>query len=81
MTRERGAGPDVCQAIARALGLPPEEVFRQAGLLPTAHGDEAQLLQRLKDILVNLPPIEQDEVLAYAYWRYQRAQRKPQAPG
>jgi len=31
----RQAGPEVCTAIANALGVPPEYVFRLAGLLPT----------------------------------------------
>ena len=31
----RGAGPETCTAIANALKLPPEFVFRKAGLLPT----------------------------------------------
>lgn len=35
-TGERQAGPMVCRKLARALGLPPEAVFRQAGLLPKA---------------------------------------------
>jgi transcriptional regulator with XRE-family HTH domain len=30
----RKAGPDVCRSIADALKIPPEEVFRAAGLLP-----------------------------------------------
>lgn len=30
----RGPGPDLCLAIARGLNLPPEVVFRAAGLLP-----------------------------------------------
>jgi transcriptional regulator with XRE-family HTH domain len=30
----RGPGPDLCNAIAHAFGIPPEEVFREAGLLP-----------------------------------------------
>src|SRR3954470_19401011 len=30
----RKAGPDVCRSIAEALKIPPEEVFRAAGLLP-----------------------------------------------
>lgn len=34
MNLERNPGPDTCQAIARALNIPPEEVFRRAGLLP-----------------------------------------------
>ncbi|MHB9132901.1 MAG: helix-turn-helix domain-containing protein [Armatimonadota bacterium] len=33
---ERKPGPTACVVIARALGLPPEEVFRRAGLLPPA---------------------------------------------
>jgi transcriptional regulator with XRE-family HTH domain len=33
---ERRAGPAACRAIARAMHLPPEEVFRRAGLLPRA---------------------------------------------
>lgn len=32
--REQRAGPDACTAIAKALKLSPEFVFRQAGLLP-----------------------------------------------
>lgn len=32
----RDPGPDVCNAIARALVIPPETVFRAAGLLPPA---------------------------------------------
>jgi len=31
---ERNAGPDTCLAIARALDIPPELIFRLAGLLP-----------------------------------------------
>ena len=30
----RRAGPDVCNALARALDKPPERIFRLAGLLP-----------------------------------------------
>lgn len=34
LSMERRAGPESCQAIAHAFNLPPEEVFRRAGLLP-----------------------------------------------
>jgi transcriptional regulator with XRE-family HTH domain len=34
ITGARGPGIDLCQAIARAFQIPPEEVFRQAGFLP-----------------------------------------------
>lgn len=33
-SQSRKAGPDVCNAIAAALKVPPDEVFRAAGLLP-----------------------------------------------
>lgn len=33
-SQSRKAGTDVCNAIAGALKLPPDEVFRAAGLLP-----------------------------------------------
>jgi transcriptional regulator with XRE-family HTH domain len=36
LNRERNPGPDVCVAIAAALRLPPDLVFRQAGILPDA---------------------------------------------
>ena len=34
LNRERRAGPETCLGIARALEVPPERVFRLAGLLP-----------------------------------------------
>lgn len=34
LKRKRQAGPDLCSAVARALGLPESQVFRAAGLLP-----------------------------------------------
>lgn len=36
MTGARGPGAELCNAIAHAFGLPPETVFRAAGLLPPA---------------------------------------------
>jgi len=44
----RKAGPEVCVAIAQALGEPPEKVFRLAGLLPPspepANGEDQLLI-------------------------------------
>lgn len=34
LNQSRGAGPEVCAAIAHILQVPPELVFRKAGLLP-----------------------------------------------
>jgi transcriptional regulator with XRE-family HTH domain len=35
LNSSRRAGPEVCNAIARALDEPPEQIFRMAGLLPS----------------------------------------------
>ena len=40
MSGERKPGPDMCNAIATALNLPPEDVFRAAGLLPQSRDDD-----------------------------------------
>ena len=39
---QRGAGPDFCNAVARAFGVPPESVFRMAGLLDEVDIDKQQ---------------------------------------
>ncbi len=51
----RGRGPDSIEAIARALKLPPELVFREAGLLPSkpSRDDETEELNYL---IEQLPP-------------------------
>jgi len=43
ITGSRQVGPDVAQSIARALEVPPEQVFRKAGLLPTASPREEDI--------------------------------------
>lgn len=43
INRHSFPGPEFCHGVARALGVPPERVFRKAGLLPPhIIGDEAQ---------------------------------------
>ena len=53
LNRERQAGPDVCNALARALDEPPEKIFRLAGLLPPSRDpgeDEEELLYHYRDL-------------------------------
>jgi transcriptional regulator with XRE-family HTH domain len=47
----RGLGPDTCRAIARALDLPEEVVFRKAGLL-SEKSEEAEKLKLLELIIL-----------------------------
>lgn len=54
LNMERKAGPDSCSAIARALGLPAEEVYRRAGLLPKLPDENSTLRRinlRLRELL------------------------------
>jgi transcriptional regulator with XRE-family HTH domain len=67
LNMERGIGPDSATAIARAFNLPPEVVFRKAGLLPPA---PEQPTEQSPDILEmirlynDLEDADQQEVLA-----------------
>ena len=74
MNNKSGAGPSFCQAIAGALGLPIEEVYRLAGLLPRfeagTEGDPA--IQSVLDRLKYLTPEERREALSLVEVVYRR---------
>ena len=70
-------GAPVLSAIARALDLPVEIVYRTAGLLPEEQDiDEAKA--RFNYILSQLPPDKRDELLGIAMLFYERERRKPE---
>ena len=72
---DRKAGPEVASAIAAALSLTPEYVFRRAGLLPEAPApDRDPTFTEILEIMRNLPPDERREILDYALFRFQRHQ-------
>lgn len=66
MNGTREAGPRVCRAIARALNLPEEEVFRAAGLLTKSNGDEPPTLKEWIHLYVQASPDERDRMLDLA---------------
>lgn len=71
----RGVGEDSLTAIAYALKLPPEEVFRAAKMLPakpTIDPADEELLY----LFDQLTEEEQEEVLAYARMRLERQNQK-----
>lgn len=60
----KGAGQDSLTAIARALRLPPEEVFRRAGILPPLPNkdlQDAEILERTSQ----MTPAQKRAVLAF----------------
>lgn len=69
----REVGAKVAAAIAQALDIPADIVFRRAGLLPSQSGPMADpSFQEIADIMRNMNEDERREVVEYALWRYQR---------
>lgn len=63
----RKAGPELCNAIARALRIPPEDVFRRAGLLPPSA--QAQGVSGSDELILyyrEMPPEDRRRLLAIA---------------
>ncbi len=58
----RRPGPDICRAIANALQVPPEKVFRQAGLLPPKPETDERL-EKAMHLFQQLSPEKQQFVL------------------
>ena len=73
----RGVGPDICKAIAQALGEPPEKLFRLAGLLPPLPAPEDEQLYEMSEIFQRLTAEKRQEVLDYAGWQLRRQQKEP----
>lgn len=65
MNREQSPGHSTCTGIAAALGLPPETVYRAAGLLAPV-SERTDLTDKLLNVVDDLPPAEQNRLLAIA---------------
>lgn len=65
LNRERMPSSDSLSSIARALDLPPETVFRAAGLLPPLASVDAERRETLDHNWSELTPEQQDDVLRY----------------
>jgi transcriptional regulator with XRE-family HTH domain len=77
LARERQAGPDVCNALAKALDIPPEVIFRRAGLLPeTPATPMNKTCQEVCALVQQLDLGDQDDVLDYIKFRLRRATAK-----
>ena len=59
----KGIGEETCRAIARAFNVPPETVFRAAGILPNNPGMDEDY-EELKHIFNQMTDEEQEEFLA-----------------
>jgi transcriptional regulator with XRE-family HTH domain len=70
-----GVGPDSLSAISHALKLPPEIVFRAAGILPPERASE-EIIEEIIHLTSDLPESERNEVLAYVRMRKERLENK-----
>lgn len=75
-------GFEFCKAIAQAFGLPTVYVLRQAGLIedeeqnhlppPAELGEDSQAVKDLLETARRLPPEDQQDVLDFARFKYQK---------
>jgi transcriptional regulator with XRE-family HTH domain len=63
LSGDRDPGADFCLAIARALNIDAETVFRRAGLLP-ADPEETPTLRQAMHLFRQLPPAQQRQKIA-----------------
>lgn len=74
LNRERKPSTETLAAIANALKIPTEEVFRKAGILPEKPEIDP-LMEDLLYTLSRLPQEDQDELLELAKFKLQRQSR------
>jgi transcriptional regulator with XRE-family HTH domain len=70
----RKPGNDLCESIARALKLPPEEVFRRAGLLPPKRDNP--WFPRFETIIEELSEEDIEDLYAIALAKLERQAAK-----
>lgn len=75
MSGNRKVGQDTLQAIAHALKLPPETVFRAAGLLPQ-QTPENETIEQITHLTKELPPQEQQDILEFIKLRHRLSEQR-----
>jgi transcriptional regulator with XRE-family HTH domain len=76
LTGTRQPGPDLCNAIAQAFKIPPEDVFRAAGLLPPKKEDAPGLAEWMH-LYMNATPSQREEMLDYARFKARQDRNRP----
>lgn len=79
ISEKHSAGFDLCVAIANAMNLPPETVFRAAGLLPPV-AEDTEYQEEVLYLLSQLPPDEQRRYLELLRFEVERQKSKTQSP-
>lgn len=68
LRENRDPGPELCTALAKAFKIPPEVLFRKAGLLPALPGLNEKI-EEIKEIAFHLSDDELNELLMQARLR------------
>ena len=68
LREERAPGSELCGALARALKIPPDVVYRHAGLLPPKP-DMDEKSQEIIHLYQMMDEVNQNELLEYARLR------------
>lgn len=77
LSGKRNAGSKFCERVALAFNLPPETVYRAAGILPPLTPKTA-LIETIDHIISTLPQDDQEDILEYARLRQRLAEQKAQ---
>lgn len=75
MNGKRGVGEEFIQAVAKALNLPAETVFRAAGLLPPVP-DDAEYLERFRMLLAYLDHDDREKLEKIGWIPFVRSSSK-----
>lgn len=73
--RQVQASYETCIGIAQALGYPPEQVLRKAGLLPPWPGKDDQSIQEVREIMRRLPDPSRQQLRDFAWFLLQQELR------
>ena len=63
---------ETCIGIAQALGYPPEQVLRKAGLLPPWPGHDDKAIQEVRELMRRLPDDRRQQLREYAWFLLQQ---------
>lgn len=66
---------ETCVGIAQALGYPPEQVLRKAGLLPPWPGHDDQSIQEVREIMRRLQDPSRQQLRDFAWFLLQQELR------
>jgi transcriptional regulator with XRE-family HTH domain len=72
----RGVGEDSLKSIAKALKLPPDQIFRRAGVLPPTKIDDDPLTEEAEYLISELSHELREQAINYIRYLYEQQEGK-----